>query len=73
MKRRGPPPVQDFDDAVTFLSYWARFFGGESAANADGCLRVLMDMEETLATPQARCAELARRLEAVAAKGGEGL
>lgn len=73
MKRRGPPPVQDYDDAVTFLSYWARFFGGESAANADGCLLVLMDMEETLAITQARCVELARKLEAVEARGGEGL
>ena len=73
MKRRRPPPVQDYDDAVTFLSYWARFFEGDSARNAGGCLRVLMDLEETLAMTQARCIELARKLEAVEAKGGEGL
>lgn len=73
MKPRRPPPVQDYDDAVTFLSYWARFCEGDLARNADGCLQVLMDMEETLAMTQARCIELARKLEAVEAKGGEGL
>lgn len=65
--------VRDFDDAVTFLSYWARFIKGETARNCAGCLHVLLSIEDQLKETQARCVELARRLEAVEAKGGDGL
>lgn len=71
-RQRRKPPVIDFEDAVTFLSYMARFIDGDAARNCDGCLAVLIELEETLAETQARCVELARRLEAIEAKG-EGL
>ena len=67
-----PRPVEDVEDAMTWLGYWARFTTGDLSRNAEGCLNVLVEMDMEIESLRQRCASLAKRLETLEAKG-EGL
>lgn len=71
-----PGPVDNIDDAMTWLSYWARFSTGELSRNMAGILDVLCEMDLEMERLRARCSALAHRnerLEANNEKGGEEL
>lgn len=67
-----PRPIRDVDDAMTWLSYWARFTSGDMSRHMAGILDVMVRMDLELAEVRERCAGLAKRLETLEAKG-EGL
>ena len=71
-----PGPVENIDDAMTWLSFMARFAGGDLSRNATGILDVLCEMDMEMERLRARCSALAHRnerLEAGNEKGGEEL
>lgn len=70
---RRPRPVADIDDAMTYLGFMARFATGESRANAEGCMNVLLEMDLEIESLRQRCASIAKRLETLEAKQGDGL
>ena len=73
---RRPRQVRDIDDAMTWLSFMARFADGDLRRNAAGILDVLVQMDLEMEQLRARCYALAQRnerLEAVHERGGEGL
>lgn len=70
MKR--PKPIRDVDDAMTWLSFFARFSDGDLRRNTAGVLDVLVRMDLEAAELRERCTGLAKRLETLEAKG-EGL
>lgn len=67
-----PKPIRDVDDAMTWLSYWARFTTGDMSRNMGGILDVMVRMDLEMAELRERCTGLAKRLETLEAKG-EGL
>lgn len=71
MKR--PQPVRDLDDALTWLSFFARFAEGDLARNADGVLSVLLKLDCENEELRARLVGMARANEIREAKEGEGL
>ena len=66
-------PVRDLEDAVTWLSFFARFSDGDLAANAGGTLDVLLRIDAENEEAKARCTALAMRLEQLESRQGEGL
>lgn len=68
MSRR-PKPVRDIDDAMTWLSFFARFSDGDLRRNTAGVLDVLVRMDLEMAELRERCTGLAKRLETLEAKG----
>ena len=67
-----PRPVSDIDDAMTWLSFFARFSEGDLRRNTAGVLDVLVRMDLEMAELRERCTSIAKRLETLEAKG-EGL
>lgn len=64
-----PRPIRDIDDAMTWLSFFARFAEGDLGRNAAGVLDVLVRMDIEMESLRGRCAGLAKSLETLEAKG----
>jgi len=69
-----PKAVKDVYDALTWLSYGARFTTGEPSKHFAGCRDVIFELHDELESTRQRCAALAARLEKLeATKDKEGL
>ena len=68
-----PKPVRDFEDAITWLSYWSRFTTGDMSRNMAGILDVMLRMDFEAEELRARLVGMAKANEIREARGGEGL
>jgi hypothetical protein len=70
-----PRPVKDIDDAMTWLSFMARFTDGDLRRNCAGILDVLVQMDLHMEELRSRCSALAQRNERLEAgnEKGDGL